>query len=60
MTERYSSVAQVEVEAALGKVISLAGYRDLLSETPGGCEMGVKPSLNDKEPLAAAPVSDRN
>jgi hypothetical protein len=31
MTERYSSVAQVEVEAALGKVVSLAGYRDLLS-----------------------------
>ena len=30
MTERYSSVAQVEVEAALGKVVSLAGYRDLL------------------------------
>ena len=60
MTERYSSVAQVEVEAAVGKVISLAGYRDLLSEKPGGCEMGVKPSPNDKEPLAAAPVSDRN
>jgi hypothetical protein len=44
MTERYSSVAQVEVEAAIGKVISLAGYRDLLSERPGGCEMGVTPS----------------
>ena len=43
MTERYSSVAQVEVEAAVGKVISLAGYRDLLSERPGGCEMGVTP-----------------
>jgi len=42
MTERYSSVAQVEVEAAVGKVISLAGYRDLLGERPGGCEMGVK------------------
>ena len=25
MTERYSSVAQVEVEAALGKLVSLAG-----------------------------------
>jgi integrase len=60
MTERYSSVAQVEVEAAVGKVISLAGYRDLLSATPGGCEMGVKPSLNTNETLAAAPVSDRN
>ena len=30
MTERYSSVAQAEVEAALGKVVSLAGYRGLL------------------------------
>lgn len=60
MTERYSSVAQVEVEAALGKVISLAGYRDLLSETPGGCEMGVKPALNANEPPGVARVSDRN
>ena len=38
MTERYSSVAQSEVEAALGKVISLAGYRELLGETANGCE----------------------
>ena len=60
MTERYSSVAQVEVEAALGKVVSLAGYRELLSETAKWCESGVKPTLNDKEPLAVAPVSDRN
>ena len=60
MTERYSSVAQVEVQAAVGKVISLAGYRDLLSETPAGCEMGLKPTLNAKEPLAAGPVSDGN
>ena len=30
MTERYSSVAQAEVQAALGKVVSLAGYRGLL------------------------------
>ena len=35
MTERHSSVAQAEVEAALGKVVSLAGYRDLL-RTGGG------------------------
>ena len=57
MTERYSSVAQAEVEAALGKVISLAGYRDLLSETPGGCEMGGgKADPDANEPLAAAPV----
>jgi hypothetical protein len=36
MTERYSSVAQAEVEAALGKVVSLAGYRDLLRAAGGG------------------------
>ncbi len=36
MTERYSSVAQAEVEAALGKVVSLAGYRDLLRTAGGG------------------------
>jgi hypothetical protein len=33
MTERYSSVAQAEVQAALGKVVSLAGYRGLLRKT---------------------------
>jgi hypothetical protein len=38
MTERYSSIAQVEVEAALGKVVSLAGYRELLRETAKWCE----------------------
>jgi hypothetical protein len=54
MTERYSSVAQVEVEAALGKVVSLAGYRDLLRETAKWCESGVKGPQNDQEPLAAA------
>ena len=36
MTERYSSVAQAEVEAALGKVVSLAGYRGLLRRAGGG------------------------
>lgn len=49
MTERYSSVAQVEVEAALGKVVSLAGYRDLLRFTPaenrGGGKVVGKPVL---------------
>jgi integrase len=40
MTTRYSSVAQSEVEAALGKVISLVGYRELLGETANGCEGG--------------------
>ena len=36
MTERYSSVAQAEVQAALGKVVSLAGYRGLLGSEQGG------------------------
>jgi hypothetical protein len=40
MTERYSSVAQVEVEAALGKVVSLAGYRDLLGGACTGARSG--------------------
>jgi len=35
MTERDSSVAPAEVEAALGKVVSLAGYRGLLRKTSG-------------------------
>jgi aspartate aminotransferase-like enzyme len=34
MTERYSAQAEVEA-AALGKVVSLAGYRDLLREGGG-------------------------
>jgi len=42
MTERYSSVAQVEVEAALGKVVSLAGYRDLLRGPTGEMRSGGK------------------
>jgi len=33
MTERYRSVAQAEVDAALGKVVSLAGYRGLLRKS---------------------------
>ena len=60
MTERYSSFVQVEVQAALGKVVSLAGYRELLSETVEWCESGVKPTVNENEPLAAAPLTDRN
>jgi hypothetical protein len=60
MTERYSSVAQVEVEAALGKVVSLAGYRELLSETAKWRESGVKTTPNEKELLAAAPASRLN
>jgi site-specific recombinase XerD len=42
MTERYSSVAQAEVEAALGKVVSLAGYRDLLRDAGGAKRSGGK------------------
>ncbi len=55
MTERYSSVAQGEVQAALGKVVSLAGYRELLASTAGWCESGVKPSQNDKGPPEGGP-----
>jgi hypothetical protein len=40
MTERSSSVAQVEVEAALGKVVSLAGYRSLLGGASTGARSG--------------------
>jgi hypothetical protein len=36
MTERYIPVAQAEVEAALGKVVSLAGYRGLLRSAGDG------------------------
>lgn len=42
MTERYSSVAQAEVEAALGKVVSLAGYRDLLRDAGAAKRSGGK------------------
>jgi hypothetical protein len=42
MTELYSSVAQVEVEAALGKVVSLARYGDLLRDTAGWTRSGGK------------------
>jgi hypothetical protein len=54
MTERYSSVAQAEVQSALGKVVSLAGYRELMApRRSGGKVVGNDPS-NDPEPLAAA------
>src|SRR4051812_46333524 len=42
MTERYSSVAQAEVQAALGKVVSLAGYRGLLRKAGGAKRSGGK------------------
>ena len=46
MTERYSSVAQAEVEAALGKVVSLAGYRDLPRGTGGNKQSGGKDRID--------------
>ena len=48
MTERYSSVAQVEVEAALGTVVSLAGYRDLLRGPTGEMRSGGKVDPDDE------------
>ncbi len=48
MTERYSSVAQVEVEAALGKVVSLAGYRDLLGGASSGARSGASSGSGGK------------
>ncbi|MDX2019066.1 MAG: hypothetical protein SF187_02405 [Deltaproteobacteria bacterium] len=44
MTELYSSVGQDEVRAAIGKVVALAGYRDLLRE---GCETGCESPKNE-------------
>jgi site-specific recombinase XerD len=58
MTERYSSVAQAEVEAALGKVVSLAGYRGLLRKTGGGKRSGGKvvgKSITTPATAAASP-----
>ena len=48
MTERHSSVAHVEVEAALGKVVSLAGYRDLLGGASTGARSGGNSSSGGK------------
>jgi hypothetical protein len=63
MTERYSSVAQAEVQAALGKVVSLAGYRDLLRSSDGGKKrsagkvVGKRSRLNHRRCLAIASTS---
>ena len=54
MTELYSSVGQNEVEAALGRVVSLAGYSDLPRDRASWCESGVKPTRTEREPQAAA------
>jgi hypothetical protein len=52
MTERYSSVAQAEVEAARGKVVSLAGYRGLQRSCAGGGKerSGGKDDLDSNHP----------
>jgi hypothetical protein len=59
MTERYSSVAQAEVEAALGKVVSLAGYRGLLRTAGGGKKRSggkvVGKAISTPSAVAAAP-----
>ena len=56
MTERYSSVAQAEVQAALGKVVSLAGYRvfcdRLAGRTEVGGKVGGKADHDSNQPLA--------
>ena len=59
MTERYSSVAQAEVQAALGKVVSLAGYRDLLRKCGGANPSGGKVvgKSNSTPTTATAPSS---
>jgi integrase len=54
MTELYSSVGQNEVQAALGRVVSLAGYSDLLRDSASWCESGVKSTRTEREPQAAA------
>jgi len=59
MTERYSSVAQAEVEAALGKVVSLAGYRDLLRGSGGQKRSGGKDQLDSYHPRSIAVASSR-
>ena len=41
-------VAQVEVEAALGKVVSLAGYRDLLGGGSSGARSGGSSGSGEK------------
>ncbi len=59
MTERYSSVAQAEVQAALGKVVSLAGYRGLLSGSRGAKQRSggkvVGKTSSTPTPSAASP-----
>lgn len=54
MTERYSSVGQTEVEAALAKVISFAGYAQLNGSVHRGGKVVGNDILNAREPGEAA------
>jgi hypothetical protein len=54
MTERYSSVGQTEVEAALGKVISFAGYAQLSGSVHRGGKVVGNDIFNAREPRDAA------
>jgi hypothetical protein len=42
MSDLYSTVPQQEIQAAVGAVISLAKYRELLRDGASWCESGVK------------------
>ncbi|HZL18583.1 MAG TPA: tyrosine-type recombinase/integrase [Polyangia bacterium] len=42
MSDLYSTIPQREIQAAVGAVISLAKYRELLRDTASWCESGVK------------------
>ena len=41
MSRLYSTVGQKEIERAVGKVISMAGYRRLTLSGPGGYALGM-------------------
>jgi len=40
MSQLYSTVRQKEIQKAVGKVISLAGYREVAADTAGWCASG--------------------
>lgn len=54
MSDLYSTVPQREIQAAVGAVISLAKYRDLLLDDPchsaSWCESGGKASQTEVQP----------
>jgi hypothetical protein len=65
MTELYGSVGQDEVRAAMEKVVSLAGYRDILAQSSrsalggAGCEKGCESDRRERGGVRAAPASGR-